>query len=58
MQVLGSSTPDYIVEVLYNGVPIELPGCHTDQGVCSLQKFLVSNTSRYAAAAAAAVPAA
>ena len=42
MQVLGGSTPDYIVEVLYNGVPVELPGCHTNQGVCSLQKFLVS----------------
>lgn len=43
-EVLGSSTPDHIVEVLYNGVPLELPGCHTNQKVISLQNFLDATT--------------
>lgn len=32
----------HCIEVLYNGVRVELPGCHHTQGLCSLESFLVS----------------
>lgn len=32
---------DYYIEVLFNGVRVELPGCHDDEGLCSLEAFLV-----------------
>ena len=32
----------HCIEVLYNGMRVELPGCHHTQGLCSLETFLVS----------------
>lgn len=35
----------HCIEVLYNGVRVELPGCHYTRGFCSLESFLETTQS-------------
>ncbi|KAL0021479.1 hypothetical protein WJX79_009021 [Trebouxia sp. C0005] len=35
----------HCIEVLYNGMPVQLPGCHHSQGLCSLESFLETTQS-------------
>ncbi len=42
LQATKNQGEDHCIEVLYNGMRVELPGCHYTQGLCSLESFLVS----------------
>ena len=41
LQAAGNRPAGHVVEVLYNGVRVALPGCRSSEGLCTLEAFLV-----------------